>query len=224
MIFKRRDKLSLIKRLKLYLYPKKGWRRAVEYLGHRVRRLPDSPHRIALGTAIGVFVCFTPLFGFHILAALLVAFILRGNLLAAFVATWVGNPLTFPFIAPLSLEFDHFVLGHNVSETTFQSVKRSFSDAITGTWQTTKSFFGYGDSAWDRLLDFIIAVFVPYLVGGLFVGAFFGAITYIITKPAVAAYQHRRAEKRKERMDLQQAIAKEDATQQSDADKNDQPR
>ena len=31
--------------------------------GHRVRRLPDTPHRIALGFACGVFVSFTPFFG-----------------------------------------------------------------------------------------------------------------------------------------------------------------
>ena len=69
MVFKRRDKPPLLTRIREVVYPKRGWRRGIEYLGHRVRRLPDTPHRIALGISCGVFVSFTPFFGIHILAA-----------------------------------------------------------------------------------------------------------------------------------------------------------
>ena len=61
MVFKRRDKPPLIARLREALAAARaagGGR--IEYLGHRVRRLPDTPHRIALGFACGVFASFTP--------------------------------------------------------------------------------------------------------------------------------------------------------------------
>ena len=53
MVFNRRDKLTLRDRLR-QLVPRRGWRRGIDYVGHRVRRLPDTPHRLALGFAGGV--------------------------------------------------------------------------------------------------------------------------------------------------------------------------
>ena len=60
MVFKRRNRLSWLQHVSQALYPRTGWRRAIEYIGHRIKRLPDSPHKIALGFACGVFdvVCF----------------------------------------------------------------------------------------------------------------------------------------------------------------------
>ena len=62
-----------LSRLREAVLPKRGYRRGVEYLGHRVRRLPDTPHRIALGFACGVFSSFTPFFGLHIVLAAVIA-------------------------------------------------------------------------------------------------------------------------------------------------------
>ena len=73
MVFKRRVKPSLVSRVRAAVLPRRGWRRGVEYLGHRVRRLPDTPHRIALGFACGVFSSFTPFFGLHIILAVVIA-------------------------------------------------------------------------------------------------------------------------------------------------------
>ena len=43
-------------------------------------------------------VSFSPFIGFHFLLAILFAYLLRGNLIAALIGTFVGNPFTFPFI------------------------------------------------------------------------------------------------------------------------------
>ena len=60
MIFKRRDKAPVGERLREVLYPRKGFWRGMEYVRKRLHRLPDSPHRIALGFACGAFVSFMP--------------------------------------------------------------------------------------------------------------------------------------------------------------------
>jgi len=49
---------------------------------------------IARGVAAGLFVCFLPLPGQTIFAVLVVC-MLKGNLPAAILATWVSNPVTF---------------------------------------------------------------------------------------------------------------------------------
>ena len=93
---------------------------AIEYLGHRVRRLPDTPHRIALGFACGVFASFTPFFGLHFVLAAVLAGLLRGNIVAALIGTVAGNPLTFPLIASVSLGLGRRILGYGASGRDFE--------------------------------------------------------------------------------------------------------
>ena len=83
MLFRRRSKPSLVERLKESFWPRAGWPRALRYFGKRILRLSGSPHTIAIGFAAGVFVAWSPLFGFHYLLAVACAFIVRGNVLAA---------------------------------------------------------------------------------------------------------------------------------------------
>ena len=81
MIFKRRDKPPFRERLREALYPRKGFWRGMDYIRKRLHRLPDSPHRIALGFACGAFASFTPFFTMHILLAAGLAWVMRGNIL-----------------------------------------------------------------------------------------------------------------------------------------------
>ena len=60
----------------------RGWRRGIEYLGHRVRRLPDTPHRIALGFATRGPRLFTPFFGRTSCSPPPLARLVRGNMVA----------------------------------------------------------------------------------------------------------------------------------------------
>mgnify|MGYP003905738571 FL=1 len=64
MVFKRREPLGWLAWMREMVYPSGGFRRATRYVIHRMSRLPDEPHRIARGVFAGVFVSFTPLFGF----------------------------------------------------------------------------------------------------------------------------------------------------------------
>ncbi|TMV51839.1 DUF2062 domain-containing protein, partial [Thioclava sp. BHET1] len=110
MVFKRRDRRSLLQILAEAVYPRGGWIRAVSYIFHRLRRLPDEPHRIARGVAVGIFISFTPFFGFHLLFAAGLAWLIGGNIIASLLATLVGNPLTFPFIMEGSVELGSLIL------------------------------------------------------------------------------------------------------------------
>ncbi len=119
MVFRRRDRPPFLTRVRELVYPRTGWKRAIEYIGHRIRRIPDTPHRIALGFACGVMASFNPLFGLHFVIAVALAWAVRGNLLAAMVGTFVGNPLTFPLIASVSLPLGRRILGHGASGRDF---------------------------------------------------------------------------------------------------------
>ncbi|MGB7244927.1 MAG: DUF2062 domain-containing protein [Sulfitobacter sp.] len=116
MVFKRRDPKSYLRTLVDLLWPRGGWTRAFHYFKHRVRRLPDSPERIARGVWAGVFTTFTPLYGVHFFVAALLAVVMRGNVLAALMATFFGNPLTYLPIAAASLTTGHWLLGRNMAD------------------------------------------------------------------------------------------------------------
>ena len=214
MVFKRREPLSYLAWMRESVLPRSGWARAVEYLAHRVRRLPDSPHKISLGLACGVFTSFSPFFGLHILVAMGLAWVLRGNVLAAAIGTFFGNPITFPFIAYLSLKIGRAITDSRGSSD-FAHIASAFSDAAVGIWRTTKSFFGYGPSSWDKLSAFFFDIFLPYLIGGLVPGIILGLVTYWLSRPVVRAYQARRREKKLRRIAARAAAKKKLAEAQA---------
>jgi uncharacterized protein len=60
--------------------------------------LDDSPWRTALALAVGVFISFTPFWGFQTLLALLVATVCRLNRGVTVTGTWLNLPWFAPFI------------------------------------------------------------------------------------------------------------------------------
>jgi uncharacterized protein (DUF2062 family) len=194
LVFKRRDPRNLAQRTSHFFYPQGGWRRAISYVWHRLRRLPDPPHRIARGIACGVFVCFSPLFGFHFIYAALLALLIRGNVLASMLATFVGNPITFPFMAALSLTVGEWMLGVT-SAVPLPQVFTAFSQAAAQLWHNLASLVTDDVAHWDRLVRFFYGVFLPYMVGSFLPGLIAGAIAYYLSYPVITVHQKRRAKK-----------------------------
>jgi uncharacterized protein (DUF2062 family) len=75
-----------------------GWTRTANYWALRVNRLPGSVYSIAGGFACGAAVSFTPFVGLHFIFGGVLAWTIRGNIIASAFGTAVGNPWTFPFI------------------------------------------------------------------------------------------------------------------------------
>lgn len=70
--------------------------RTAKYYYLKFLRLQGDPHSLALGVAIGLFVGITPTIPLHSALIIILAWILRGNILAALIAaTAISNPLTW---------------------------------------------------------------------------------------------------------------------------------
>lgn len=180
------------------VWPRGGWSRSAQYVVHRVRRLPDEPHRVARGFGIGVFVNFTPLFGFHLMLAMGMAWIMRANMLAAVLGTFVGNPLTTPLIAVLSVSLGRRMLGVHGSASP-GAILKEFTSAGQELWQNFLAIFSDAPTQWDRLGTFFDSIFLPYLVGGLLPGIVLGIVAHYLTVPVIRAYHKRRAAKLRKR-------------------------
>ena len=192
MIFKRRDPKPTLRAVAEFLWPRGGWGRAFQYVKHRMRRLPDSPERIARGIWAGVFITFTPLFTMHFVCAALLARLMKGNILAALMATFVGNPLTFVFIALSSLKTGHLILGTELEDGELRALSRKFGDAGSDLWHNFVAVFTDAKMDWSGLANFSRDVFYPYLIGGIIPGVICASVAYYLMVPLLRAYQHRR--------------------------------
>ena len=128
--------------------------------------LRDTPHAVAGGAAIGMFVGFTPLFGIKTLLSLVGAYLLRCSKLAAVIAVTLHDVVWpfFPFL--LKLEYDlGFWLLSNPHHFPARMVLKNLRLQDMLKWTT------------------FLEVGRPLLVGSLFVSAPAALITYGIMLP-----------------------------------------
>lgn len=173
-MFRRRVELHPLERLRELVWPKLGWKRAFQYGWRRVWRLSGTPHAVAVGMAAGAFASFTPFLGFHFMIAFAVAWLLRGNLIASAFGTFVGNPVTFPFIWIATYDVGYWLL--------------EGSEAPTEPSVGVDMFSG-------QALDAILPVLMPMTVGGIPLGLVCGGVIYYLTRSTVEAYQTQKREK-----------------------------
>jgi uncharacterized protein (DUF2062 family) len=176
-----------------FFWPRGGWGRAARYVKHRLHRLPGSPEKIARGIFAGVFTTFSPFYGLHFVVAALLATLMRGNVLAALLATFFGNPLTYVPIVMTSMRTGYWLLGMDGDpEDGAATIGEQFFDAGNAIWHNLKAPFTGAPTDWTDLSVFYDQVFYPFMIGGIAPGIIAGAISYFISVPLIRAYQNRR--------------------------------
>ncbi|MGY3438251.1 MULTISPECIES: DUF2062 domain-containing protein [unclassified Marinovum] len=207
MVFKRRDKKPTLRAVWEFFWPRGGWTRAARYVKHRLRRLPDPPEKIARGIWAGVFTTFTPFYTMHFVVAATLAIIMRGNILAALLGTFFGNPLTYVPIAVVALTTGNFLLGTELSPHVERTLMGKFVDAGE---DLTSNFWAWIKGApqdWHGLEVFWDTVFYPYMIGGIIPGIIVATIAYLVAEPLIRAYQARRKGAMKKRIEAIRAKA-----------------
>ena len=187
------------------VYPDGGFRRATQYVVHRMRRLPDDPQRVARGVFAGSLIGFLPLPGLQFLAAWGLAVVMRGNVLAALLGTFNSNPITTPFFAVMSLSLGHWMLGVK-SRLSPKEVGRGFADAGRDIWHNVVALFTSDVTSWDGLLRFWHDIYLPYFIGALGPALVLSFLFYKLTIPLVRAYQHARDNKSTERSEKRRKL------------------
>ncbi len=187
-MFKRRNPLSIIERLTLALWPRRGWLRQSTYVAHRLGRLPGSPYSIAAGFAAGVAVSFTPFIGLHFVLAAGLALLLRANVIASAIGTVIGNPWTFPFIWSWIFTLGHWLLG---------------SHADTGL---------SANLSMNYIIERPLQVLLPMIVGGLPTGVVAWFVAFIPLRSIVERYRYARRKRLIKRELRRRKLAKEAAS------------
>lgn len=191
MVFKRRDRRPVWKIVLEALWPRGGWGRAARYVRLRLNRLPDPPDRIARGIFAGVFTTFTPFYGFHFVTAALIAWVMRGNIIAAILSTFFGNPLTYLPIGVIAMKTGYWMLGIQ-ADPDHGSLGGKFVRAGEDLWDNLVALFTSAEADWSHLIIFYDEVFFPYMIGGILPGILFGIVAYYVSLPLITAFQNRR--------------------------------
>lgn len=211
MVFKRRDRRSPIQVASELVYPRGGWTRAFHYVKHRVRRLPDSPERIARGIGAGVFAAFTPFYGLHFLVAAIGARLINGNIVAALSGTFFGNPLTYVPIGVICLQTGHFLLGTEFEKSETRGLMGKFADAMGDLKNNFLAMFTDRVADWHGLGLFYREVFYPYMIGGILPGLLAGVICFYLSLPLIRTYQQRRRARIKAKFEQIKRLAETEA-------------
>ena len=137
--------------------------------------LNSTPHGIALGVSLGVFIAITPTYGLHTLLVVVAAFLVpRANKVAILLGTNISLPPTLPFITWGGYEIGRFIL-------------RGDYPVMDGVYFRHLSHL----SVWG-ILKAIKDLYVPLFVGSVVLGLICGAIFYIITFFVVRAIKNRK--------------------------------
>jgi len=191
MLFRRRERPSLLETLRVTVWPRRSFARSTKYVFYRLWRLSGSPHAIAMGCAAGVFIGFTPLYGFQFLLACLLAWALGGSLVAAALGTFVANPISFPVIWYSTYKLGCVMLTGNL---------------LGSCGGLPEGLAGWGSAVFARLADFsmeaallvfegVWPVIKPMALGSLPIGALAAGLSYILVRQMVELRQQKRRER-----------------------------
>ena len=128
--------------------------------------LDDTPHSIALGTAIGVFIAFTPTVGVQMLMVGLVAFLTHRlfhfNRLAALLMVYITNPLT---VVPI------YWGCYRLGATWFPS------DITREDFEHLLHYEGF-DDWWATVVELFVGIGLPLIVGSLIIATVCAVLSY----------------------------------------------
>lgn len=139
--------------------------------------LRDSPHSIALGVAIGIFVGLTPTMGIQMVISAIIATFCGANRIAAISMVYITNPLTAIPIYTSIYYFGSFLLG--IEHQGFSRILKK----IISQENTLDKFKMIISQGW--------AVQLPLWFGAIIVGTACSIPSYILIKAMVVRHREK---------------------------------
>jgi len=93
--------------------------------------LKDTPEKLSLSFAVGLFISLTPFFGIHSISAIFLSFVFKLNKTASFLGSWINTPLTMPFVYYIEYEIGSFIFN---SHTAFSLTPYTIAHYLKGGW------------------------------------------------------------------------------------------
>ena len=157
--------------------------RGRRFIVHHVLHADDTPHAIALGAAIAMFIAFLPMIGLQMIISVALAALFRANKAVCIPIVWITNPFTaIPIFYPC------FVLGRWVLASPDAPDSREVLNRLANS----------GSKAgllqlrfWEDLFFNLLGLGTELWVGSAIVAAVLAILSYPFARWAVVAYRER---------------------------------
>ncbi len=159
--------------------------RTRRYYYLRFIRLRGTPHSLALGSAIGVFIGITPTIPFHTIVIFFLSIVSRSSFIAGLISSWVVcNPLTYIPQYYLSLRIGNLVTPYELSWNQIQSVVEVVLSDVSFTIRM------------KALLTVSYEAIIVMILGGSLLALPFALASYYISYLVFIKIKNKRREKR----------------------------
>ena len=197
----------------MWKFVRRQFDRLCRFIVDKILGVHDSPHRIALGVAIGIFITWTPTIGFQMALTVFLATILRANKVVGVPIVWLSNPATLWIYIPNYLLGCWLLQEEPSTDRLIASLAQAFGLNDNG---IKERFIVLIQTLWD--------VLAPLMLGSVIIGAILGAICYVATYQGVLAYHRWRARTASQTPVGELSAAREDAAANAvEADAPSQP-
>ena len=140
------------------------------YITERIReivKLDDTPHKLALASAIGVFIAFSPWLGLHIVSGFFFAWIFRVSKFVVLTVMFVNNPWTMVPICAFNLWLGVRLTGGKI----------------------TIPEIAWSEIGFRELFTILKPYLWPFVAGSLAAGAIAGVLSYFVFRWAITRYR-----------------------------------
>jgi uncharacterized protein len=141
-----------------------------KYITARIReivKLDDTPHKLALASAIGFFIAFSPWLGLHIVSCFVFAWIFRVSKFVVLTAMFINNPWTMVPIYAFNLWFGVRLTGSKIAIPEI----------------------AWSEIGFRELFTILKPLLWPFVLGSLVAGAVAGVLAYFFFHWAVKRYR-----------------------------------
>lgn len=166
------------------------WMHRVVRFFRLVVMLEDTPRRIALGSAVGIFFAAQPFVGSQMAAAALVSRLSRASVLASLPWTWLTNPLT---VAPFYYAFYRLgcVFWPDEKEVSYERIRGVAAQV------EEMGFIRFFEGGWRDVMRLLADIAIPLQIGALLIGLLAGTLGFFCMRRLVRAAQDRRSRRRR---------------------------
>jgi uncharacterized protein (DUF2062 family) len=182
MLFTPRHKRSFAAKARNWLWPERGMKRAMIYQWRRLTRITATPHQIALGLAIGIFMGFSPFVGLHMVTAAFICLFSGGSVLAAALGTMVCNPISCPIMLISDYKLGTLFFGDAGHLPDLSALDRGLLEILANP-------VGFAQAFWGLLGP----VFLPLLAGGAVLGLLFATPSYFLVRRGIQKMRGKRS-------------------------------
>ena len=170
------------------------WKQARKFVFHRILHADDTPHRIALGVGLAVFVAFTPTLGLQTVLALAIATALRANKAVCVPLVWITNPATAVPVYWFCWRVGSGILDGPGAANPDQVLDRMSAAASLS---SVTQLFQW--SFWSAVGTMILELGSELWLGCCLIGLVCGGVSYFATRWGVTNYRRRRNERKMRR-------------------------